>query len=327
MTGSGEFGIIARYFAPLAKDAPLAFGLADDAAMLRPRKGRALVLTKDAIVAGVHFLPDDPPDLIARKLLRVNLSDLAAKGATPVGYLMATAFPKTVEENWIAAFAKGLARDQKTYGIHLLGGDTVATPGPATFSLTAIGETPARTMLRRSGAKPGDLVCVTGTIGDGGLGLAELRQPHEGLTPAQRRHLISRYRLPQPRTGFGAHLNGVASASLDISDGLIQDLGHIARQSGVRLVIDSRSVPLSPAALRVVRANQGATINAMTAGDDYEIGFTINRKNLKKLNDLSVSTATPVTVIGWVEQGQGVTALDEEGIPLRLPHAGFDHFR
>ncbi len=326
MSGQGEFDLIARHFAPLAKNAPLAFGLTDDAAMLKPRQGHALVLTADAIVEGVHYLPDDPPDSIARKLLRVNLSDLAAKGATPLAYLLTAAFPRDVRESWIAAFARGLKQDQTHFGIHLLGGDTVATPGPASFSLTAIGEVPGSTMLRRAGARPGDLVCVSGTIGDGGFGLAELRAPHPGLSEPQRRFLIARYRLPQPRTRLGPLLRGLASAALDVSDGLVQDLGHIARQSGLALVVDAVAVPLSPAGRAIARADGNAVRRALTAGDDYEIAFTLPKTRLPALERAARLARIRVSVIGAVAQGQGVTVRGPDGTPIDLGTGGFQHF-
>ena len=325
MSGQGEFALIARHFAPLTKGAPLAFGLTDDAAMLKPRRGHTLVLTADAIVEGVHYLPDDPPETIARKLLRVNLSDLAAKGATPRAYLLTTAFPHDVKEPWIAAFAKGLKQDQAHFGIHLLGGDTVATPGAATFSLTAIGEVPAR-MLRRSGARPGDVVCVSGTIGDGGFGLTELRQPHPGLSDAQRRFLIARYRIPQPRTRLGPLLHGIASAALDVSDGLIQDLGHIARQSGVAVAIDLAAVPLSPAGRAIALTDPAASRRVLGAGDDYEIAFTVPKARIEAMEAAARQARIRVSVVGRVTKGSGVTVIGPDGTPLETGHAGFDHF-
>lgn len=323
---SGEFDLIARHFAPLAKDAPLAFGLKDDAALFVPAKGKSLVLTADAIVEGVHFLHDDPPDQIGRKLLRVNLSDLAAKGATPRAYLLTCAFPRDIDERWIAAFARGLKADQRQFDIVLLGGDTVATPGPATFSATMFGEVKGRAMLRRAGARPGDLLCTTGTIGDGGLGLTELLTPHAGLPAAQRRYLIARYRLPQPRTRIGAMLAGMASAGLDVSDGLVQDVGHLARQSGVQAIVDLAEVPLSPAARRLERTDAGVRARAISAGDDYEITFTIPPKRLAALKSAALRSRTRVTVIGRIEKGAGVAVRLLDGTLAEPETGGYDHF-
>lgn len=322
----GEFDIIARHFAPLAKGAPLALGLKDDAALFVPAKGRALVLTVDAIVEGVHFLPDDPPDMIARKLLRVNLSDLAAKGATPRAYLMTCAFPRDVNERWIAAFARGLNADQKRFGLSLLGGDTVATPGPATFGVTMFGDVPGKGMLRRSGARPGDILCVTGTIGDGHLGLTEILSPHPGLAPAQRSFLSARYRLPQPRTRLGPALRGIATAALDVSDGLVQDVGHLAEQSGLRAVIDLQAVPLSPAARVLARTDPNLPNRLAGAGDDYEIAFTIPLKRLAALKNAARAARTPVTIIGHVEKGQGVAVRLPDGAFAEPAAGGYDHF-
>lgn len=324
---AGEFDLIARHFAPLAKGTHGAFGLTDDAALLKSPKGQALVVTADAIVAGIHFLPDDPPDLIARKLLRVNLSDLAAKGAVPLAYLITCAFPRGVAENWIARFVRGLKADQRQFGIALLGGDTVATPGPATFSVTMFGRAGGRAMLRRAGAKPGHLICVTGTVGDAGLGLAELRTPHPGLSAAQRKYLVGRYRLPQPRTELGPHLHGLASAALDVSDGLVQDIGHLARASGVRAVIDAAAVPLSPAARALEKADAGTRPRAFSAGDDYEIAFTIPPRRLKELQVTAEQARTRVSVIGRVTEGQGVTLTGPDGREIAPGPGGFDHFR
>jgi len=315
----GEFDLIARHFAPLARGAPGTFGLLDDAALVA-----GLVVTADAMVAGVHFLPDDPPDSVARKLLRVNLSDIAAKGARPLGYLLTAAFPRDVNGAWINAFARGLRVDQRHFGLNLFGGDTVATPGPATFSVTMFGN-PVRRMVQRAGARPGDLVCVTGTIGDGGLGLAELRTPHAGLPPAQRRFLVGRYRLPQPRTRFGLLLSRVASAALDVSDGLVQDLGHLAKVSGVHIAIDAAAVPLSPAARRLESADPAIRIRALSAGDDYEIAFTLPPGRLNACKAAALESRTRVSVIGRVGQGRGVSVRGADGAEIALPR-GYDHF-
>lgn len=326
MSARGEFEIIARHFVPLANGAPLAFGLTDDAALLKPRKGRSLVVTTDAIVEGVHFLAGDPPDQIARKLLRVNLSDLAAKGATPRAYVLTCAFPRRVEEQWIAAFARGLRYDQAYFGIDLIGGDTVAIPGPANFSATLFGEVPGTAMLRRSGARPGDAVCVTGTIGDGGFGLSELRRAQDGLSGPQRRFLIARYRLPQPRTRLGPMLRGLAHASLDVSDGLAQDLGHMAAASGVHIVIDAAKVPLSSAGRAIERGDSEARLRALTSGDDYEIVFAVPRRHLARLAAAAGKARTRVTVIGEIQRGKGVVVLGPNGSPLAVGQGGYDHF-
>ncbi len=233
-----EFALIARHFRPLA--GPGALDLADDAAVIAPPPERELVLTVDAMVAGVHFLVDDPAELVGRKLLRVNLSDLAAKGAVPLGYLITVAAPRDTPDPWFAGFAAGLARDQAAYGITLLGGDTTSTPGPITLSLTAIGHVAPGAAVRRAGAQAGDGIWVTGTIGDGALGLAAAR----GRLVDSTGYLLDRYRLPQPRIGL--EIAGIASAGMDVSDGLVQDLGHLCRAGGIAAEIEAGAVPLSP---------------------------------------------------------------------------------
>ncbi|TAN59550.1 MAG: thiamine-phosphate kinase, partial [Magnetospirillum sp.] len=242
-----EFGLIAELFAPLAAGCPGALGLTDDAAFLAAEPGFDTVATMDAMVAGVHFLSDDPPDLIARKLLRVNLSDLAAKGARPAFVMLAAAFPYGTAKLWLRAFADGLKQDLDHYGVVLIGGDTVSTPGPLTLTLTALGRVVAGRGLLRSGARPGDEIWVSGSIGDGALGLRAIRGELVGLGEAHGGVLADRYRLPRPRTGLGPRLIGLASAAMDVSDGLVQDLGHICRASSVTAEIHAPLVPLSTA--------------------------------------------------------------------------------
>ena len=244
----GEFELIARYFAPLAKGFPGAYGLLDDAAVIAPPPGHELVAKTDAIVGGVHFLLDDPPDLIARKALRVNLSDLAAKGAVPRAYMLDIMLPKTVTEEWIAAFARGLAQDQDAYGVHLIGGDTDSTPGPVTIAIMAFGDVATGRMIRRGGASAGDTVFVTGTIGDAALGLEVLRGALPNLDTHAASVLVDRYRLPRPRVTLGPRLIGLASAALDVSDGLLADLRHICEVSELAALIERPLVPLSTAA-------------------------------------------------------------------------------
>ncbi len=220
-----EFDLIAKLFAPLSKSAPGAFGLTDDAAVIAPLPGHELVMTTDALVEGVHFRSDDPPDTIAKKALRVNLSDLAAKGAEAIGYLLAISLPKRLDMPWMEAFVRGLGDDQARFGVSLHGGDTTSTPGPLTLAVTAFGSVPAGHMTRRNGARAGDLVFVSGTIGDAGAGLHNAKSDY----------LVNRYRVPEPRMALGRALRGIASASLDVSDGLLADLGHIAQTSEVKI--------------------------------------------------------------------------------------------
>lgn len=313
-----EFETIARLFVPLTRGEPGALGLGDDAAILTPRPGRDLVLTKDAIVAGVHFFPDDPADAIGAKLMRVNLSDLAAKGALPRAFLLAAALPPGLGAAWLRDFAAGIGRDLEDFGGALVGGDTVSTSGPAVFSLTAIGEVPSGTMIRRAGARAGDLVCVSGTIGDAALYVAHRL---EGAPIAGLDQLEDRYRLPRPRLGLGAALRGIAHAGCDVSDGLVADLGHICEQSGLGAVIEAARVPLSPAARASLAANPTLIETVLTGGDDYELVFA-----LPAGTDVdSLGGDVPVTVIGRFEQGQGVRVIDTAGSVMTLGRTGWRH--
>jgi thiamine-monophosphate kinase len=310
MTSSGsEFDLIARFFAPLAV-APGAFGLKDDAAIIAPRAGYDLVVTTDAVVAGVDFLDDDPPATIAKKALRVNLSDLAAKGAEPFAYLLTLALPK-VDAVWLAEFARGLGEDQERFGLNLLGGDMSATPGPLSIAVTAFGHVPLATMIRRLGAVPGDGVFVTGTIGDSGGGLAS----REGV-------LFERYRVPEPPVAFGPSLRVLASAAIDVSDGLLADLGHVADVSGVRIAVEAERIPRSDALRALWGDGIDAIVRAATAGDDYQIAFTAPLAKEAEIASVSVQ----VTRIGTVEQGSGVVLLDAQGREIAVPRKGFVHF-
>ena len=277
-----EFELIERYFAPLARAFPGAYGLLDDAAVISPASGNELVAKTDIIVGGVDFLPDAAADLIARKGLRVNLSDLAAKGATPRAYLLDLVLPETVDEAWIAAFVAGLARDQAEYGVHLIGGDTSSTSGPITIAVSALGEAPIGRIIRRGGAQPGDSVFVTGTIGDAVLGLAALRAALPALDAASAAFLVDRHRLPQPRVALGPQLIGVATAAIDVSDGLVADLRHICAVSRLSAVVEARSVPLSPAARVAIAGDPQRLATALTGGDDYEILFTAPAINVEQ---------------------------------------------
>ncbi len=325
-TRSGEFEIIARYFAPLASGAPLAFGLTDDVALLRVRPGRELVITTDTIVAGVHFLSDDPPRTVAQKLLRVNLSDLAAKGATPRAYLMNCSFPRDITEDWLAAFAGGLAADQAEYGIVLIGGDTTATPGPLTLSLTAIGDVPQGGLLRRKGAKVGDGIWVSGNIGDAGLGLRGLKGEELGLSVSLAAHTVERYRIPQPRLALGIKLKGIAHAGLDVSDGLVADLGHMCEASNVGAEIFADGVPLSAASRRALAAGKATIGELLTAGDDYELIFAVAAKDEPRLGRIVSRCNVKATKIGQIIRGRGVAVRDLQGNELKLARRGYVHF-
>jgi thiamine-monophosphate kinase len=324
----GEFATIAKYFAPLAKGAPGAEGLTNDGAVFAPRPGLGVVVTVDAMVAGVHFLPDDPPDTIGRKLLRVNLSDLAAMGARPIGYLLVTAFPKSIDEPWIAAFVDGLAQDQALYDVSLLGGDTVSTPGPLTLSLTAFGEAPAARTLPRSGARAGDEVYVSGRLGGAALGLKALRDETPNLGEEERADAVRCYRLPEPRLKLGQALaaRGLASAAIDVSDGLLADLGHIAETSGLAASVDATAVPLAPGLRSDGAESAEALALALSGGDDYELLFTAGSDKRQAVAELSAELDLPLTRIGQMAAGAGVRAYDNEGREIFSATKGWAHF-
>lgn len=320
-----EFELIARYFAPLTKGFPGAFALGDDAAVLHPEPGFDMVATADTMVAGIHFPPDDPAHAIACKLLRVNLSDLAAMGARPRHYLLTLALPEATEAEWVAAFAAGLGEDQARYGIALAGGDTVATSGPATLTLAALGDVPAGKALRRSGAQKDDGIYVTGTIGDGALGLAVL-QNSLSLSKAHAEALIARYRLPSPRLGIGAGLLPHAHAAIDISDGLVADLGHVASQSGLGATLEAARLPLSEAA-RAALEKKGDLLEVLLGGgDDYELLFTAARTDEAALTALAEREGVPIARIGAMGPGEGVRVLDGQGGEISIKRKGYSHF-
>jgi thiamine-monophosphate kinase len=328
--GSAESRLIARYFKPLATH-PGAFGLADDAAAIAPPAGHDLVLKTDGLIGGVHFFPDDPPDGVARKALRVNLSDLAAKGAAPLGFLLAIALPKDFSENWLAAFARGLGEDADAYKCPLLGGDTDQTPGPISISVSAFGTLPSGTMVRRSGATAGDRVFVTGTIGDAALGL-RLRQDAGlakawKLDDAMRDYLVARYRVPQPRMALAQLLRANAAAAMDVSDGLAGDLGKLCRASGVSAEIDAARIPLSPAAARALAADPALIEPILTGGEDYEILGAMAPECIDDFRAAAQRHGVAVTDIGRMVEGDTPPRfLDREGRPLRFARPAYSHF-
>lgn len=311
-----EFGLIARHFRPLA--GPGALDLGDDAAVFAPPCGREMVVAADAIVAGVHFLPDDPPDLIGRKLLRTNLSDLAAMGAVPLGYLMTVSVPRTTDEAWFAGFSAGLAADQAAFGVFLLGGDTTSTTGPISLSLTVLGHVAPGSALRRAGARDGDGLWVSGTIGDGALGLLAAR----GEIADPEGWLADRYRLPRPRLALGQAVLGIAHAGMDVSDGLVQDTGHLCRAGGVGCVIEAGAVPLSPAARAA-----GRLVLCLTGGDDYELLLAVPPERDAALADAAARSDVPVTRIGTFQAGPPlVTVRASDGAPMSIAVGGWSHF-
>lgn len=324
----GEDELIARFLAPLAGEG--GFGLKDDTALLSLPEGEELVLTVDAVVAGVHFLPGDPPASIARKALRVNLSDLAAKGAVPRGFLLVLALPPGWTEGWMADFAAGLGEDAAVYACPLLGGDTVRTPGPLTLSVTAFGAVPQGTMVPRMGAREGDAVLVSGTIGDAALGLA-LHTGKAGawagaLTEEERAHLVDRYLHPRPRTNLAAAVRANARAAMDVSDGLVGDFAKMLRAAGLGGEIDLALLPLSAAARSALGADETLVEAIATGGDDYEILCTVPESGVDGFMKAARSAGTPLTRIGTVgPTGGGLTIRDGAG-ERQFAKGSYGHF-
>lgn len=324
-----EFEIIHQIFAPLTAKANGAFNLTDDAALIT---GGNYVVTTDVMIAGVHFLPKDPFDLTARKLIRANLSDLAAKGAKPTGYLLGCIWPANITREKIELFAQGLKEDQEKFNIALYGGDTAkhaVKSAPLTLSATFFGAPPKQGMTLRSGASAGDDLYVTGTIGDAGLGLAALKKEIK-FTTVDRASLAGRYNLPEPRLSFGAALPGIATAAIDVSDGLIADAGHLARASNLKADIDAPLVPLSSAA-RSWAAEQEDFSNAVGMlagfGDDYEVLFAAPSSLRRSVSVAAKASRTGVTRIGVLSKGEGVIFRNENGDVMKIASHGFNHFK
>jgi thiamine-monophosphate kinase len=316
---SGEFELIARYFAPLAQGFAGARGLRSDNAYLDGDARHDLAVKTDTIVQGVHFLPDEKPELVAARALRVCLSDLAAGGARPFTYQLSLSLNRSWHESWVAGFARGLAADQRHYGIALSGGDTTQTPGPTTITVTAFGKVPRGRGLGRDGARAGEELWVSGTIGDAALGLLAARG--EIKSPSLER----RYRLPQPRTTLGPLLVGIASATADVSDGLLADAGHIADASHLAVTIERDCVPLSAAARRVVAANAVLWTNVMGGGDDYELLIALPPPRRRALLAAARRAAVKVTRIGDFTKGRGVH-LTVAARKARVERSGYVHF-
>jgi thiamine-monophosphate kinase len=312
----GEFALIERYFRPLADNAD-AFGLTDDAAAYRQRPGDDLVLTTDTVAAGIHFFADDPPDAIARKALRVNISDLASKGATPYGYLLALALPENWTERWLSRFAAALAADQKTYGVTLIGGDTTKAADGLSITITAIGRVPKGEMVLRAGAEPGDAIFVSGTIGDAALGL-RIRQGRLKLARGGKA-LVDRYLNPQPRVSLAPVVLRHASAAMDVSDGLVGDLGHICDVSGVGAEIQAAAVPLSPQVALALRAEPKLLGAVLNGGDDYEILATVPERLADAYLAEAANAGVAVTRIGTILREKGPPVVrDAKGNAIKI---------
>ena len=327
----GEFELINSFFAPLSEQEAGAFGLSDDAAVLSPPLNKQLVFTTDGLTAGVHFPNDENPRDVAARLIGVNLSDLAAMGAKPWVYTLALALPNDLNTDWLSDFSKELKILQERFAISLIGGDTTATPGPLTVSLTAIGTVPQGGALLRSGASAGELIYVSGTIGDATLGLAVLQRGIEGLTDKYSRFLTSRYHRPEPRISLGRNLGGLANAAIDISDGLIADLEHLAKQSGLSALVNISQIPFSKAAKAAFSIDPSLKEQALTGGDDYELLFSVPEEAANEVSSLSKSLGLLLSNIGNLVQSAGdnidaVRLLGADGQKIPINKSGYRHF-
>ena len=326
--GLGEFDRIEKFFKPLAARSPGALELSDDAAVLPVFGLAGLVVSTDALVEGVHFRIGDTAELIARKALRTNLSDLAAMGAEPWVYMLSLALGPldgAPMDPWIGGFAAGLAIDQEEYSIGLIGGDSVSTPGPVMVSITIFGKQGPDGVLTRSGAVAGDDIYVSGTIGDAALGLKALRGTLTGLGSETSAMLVDRYHLPRPRVNLGMALAGCASAAMDVSDGLAQDLAHLCKASGVAGEISFKDVPLSRAAGLLLADGLASVEDICGGGDDYELLFTAPRSARDAVERQAELAGTPVCRIGGIEAGQGVSVRDGAGRLVPLRRLGYRH--
>ncbi len=307
--------------------APGAFGLRDDAALIAPEPGTDLVISTDPIIAGVHFIASDRADDIAWKALAVNVSDLVAKGAEPLAYTLALAFPEPPERAWMADFASGLKSAQTAFGCHLIGGDTDHTTGPLSIGVTAIGVLPRGSFVPRTGTRAGDHIFVTGTLGDSALGLALHRNPalyDTVLTEGDKSFLIGRYLRPSPRLAMIAVLRAYATAALDVSDGLGKDLARLAGGNGVSVRV--QDLPLSSPARAAMTADASVMDAVVSGGDDYEVLFAVVPERLAAFKKAAAITAVSTTHIGVLSVTPGVSFVDQDGRPIAFKRSGYDHF-
>jgi thiamine-monophosphate kinase len=321
----GEDDVIARYFAPLA--GPAGLGLRDDAALMRPPPGEDLVLTTDALVAGVHFFADDSPGKIAGKALRVNLSDLAAKGARPLGFLLSLALTRDWREDWLKAFADGLGADASGFGCPLIGGDTVATPGPLTLNIAAIGAVPQGRMIRRTGVKPGDRLYVTGTIGDAAIGLRIRQGRGPDIPHVEKTSLLERYLTPEPRLALASAMLAYANGGMDVSDGFVGDLTKMLEASRVSARVPIYRLPLSQAARTAIAVSPGLFEVAATGGDDYELIASTSPESAAPFESEAAAAGVPLTFIGDAIEGRRPPRfIGSDGDPVVFARASYSHF-
>ncbi|MBH89371.1 MAG: thiamine-phosphate kinase [Magnetovibrio sp.] len=328
-----EFDLIKKYLSPLTQAEVGAALLRDDAAVVKTKKNYQLVVTMDTLISDVHFVEETPPDLIASKCLRVNISDLAAMGADPAYYSLSLSLPDSgnvkYDASWINTFSQGLAIEQDLYNVTLIGGDTVSTPGPLSLTITAFGWVKKDCEIKRSGANIGDLVYVSGTIGDAYLGLSTLRKNNIKIEQPHLNYVIDRYLRPQPRIDLGRRLTGFASSAIDISDGFSQDLGHICTASHVSATIRASDIPLSETARAMVEVNSKLLEELISGGDDYELLFTVPVKFQKNISQLAKELEIALTQVGNIEpllDSHLVTFLDSKGIKVDIASSGYQHF-
>ena len=320
-----EFSLISKYFRPLALSNPAALGLMDDAALLLPSSGKQIVITCDALVSSVHFLDESTPRDVAAKALRANLSDLAAMGATPVAYTLALIVPAGTDERWFKDFAAQLYEDQKKYGIFLIGGDTVVTPGPLSVSITAFGEVPVNSALTRSGARIGDSIFVTGSIGDAYLGLRALNGELEEDSTVDVAAFVDKFCRPEPRLALANGLLGIATAAVDVSDGLLADIGQLCRASGVGAIVREMAVPLSAGAKFLAGKNPGLRSKLLDSGDDYELVLVVPGANRGDFSEITKKYSVPVTEIGLITGTNEVALIDGNGTRVERERGGYRH--
>jgi len=317
---SSEFELIARYFARPAANAVL--GVGDDCALVDVTNGMDLAVSTDTLVSGTHFFPDVEPETLGHKALAVNLSDMAAMGAMPYWVLLALTLPG-VDHAWLAAFAKGFFDLATEFNVSLIGGDT--TRGPLAITVTIMGEVPAGAALRRSGAKAGNDIWVSGTIGDAALAVAH-RHARLALSEADYEEAVMRLYEPTPRVKLGQALRGMATSAIDISDGLLADLAHICRLSGVGATVELERIPVSPIGAKHVATPAGRAA-IVAGGDDYELCFTAPANSRESIAELTDMLGVKLTRIGQVKRGKGISLTDAEGKPVKVDAGGFDHFR
>ena len=314
-----EFDLIAKFFTRPAKRTVL--GVGDDAALVRVSEGKELVVAADMLLAGRHFFHEDDAAGVGHKSLAVNLSDMAAMGATPRWALLSIALPEA-DERWIGNFAQGLFALADAHGVALIGGDT--TKGALTIAVTIMGEVERGQALRRGGAKPGDDIWVSGTLGDAALALAHLKRGIS-LAPHDAAVLLPRLHTPAPRVKLGQKLLGLAHSAIDISDGLLADLGHVLEASKVGAEIDVDAVPVS-AAVRGYLEHAAAREAVLAGGDDYELCFTAAPKRHTEIEALSRRLKLNLTRVGHITRKKGLALHDAQGRPVTWEHKGFDHF-